>query len=132
MPEGQPNVARLELNTAIPNPPHVPSGTYNADPVIDSYPRPKFPKDNGFQTELGRRVAAYFRATGKPDRDCWQMYLKTVIILAWCAVSYWLLVFVVQAWWLALPAALSLACGFAAIGFSIQHDGGHSAYSRRP
>ena len=94
--------------------------------------RPKFPKDDGFQAELGRRVAAYFHTTGKRERDCWQMYLKTVIILAWCAVSYWLLVFVVQTWWQALPAALSLACAFAAIGFSIQHDGGHSAYSRRP
>ena len=69
--------------------------------------RPKFPKDDGFQAELRRRVAAYFRATGKPDRDCWQMYLKTAIILAWCAASYWLLVFVAQTWWQAVPPALS-------------------------
>src|SRR5262249_47699902 len=97
----------------------------------DFYARPKFPKDDGFQAELMRRVAAYFRTTGKPERDCWQMYLKTVIIVAWCSVSYWLLVFVVQTWWQALPAALSLSCGLAAIGFAIQHDGGHNAYSRR-
>ena len=94
--------------------------------------RPKFPKDDGFQAELTRRVATYFHSTGKPERDCWQMYVKTFVILAWCAVSYWLLVFVVQTWWQALPTALLLACGFGAIGFSIQHDGGHSAYSRRP
>jgi linoleoyl-CoA desaturase len=100
--------------------------------ATQSVARPKFPKDDGFQAELGRRVAAYFHTTGKRERDCWQMYLKTVIILAWCAVSYWLLVFVAQTWWQALPAALSVACAFAAIGFSIQHDGGHSAYSRRP
>jgi len=99
---------------------------------VNSATRPKFPRDDGFQAELTRRVSAYFRATGKSERDCWQMYLKTFVILVWCAVSYWLLVFVAESWWQALPAALLLACGFGAIGFSIQHDGGHSAYSRRP
>ena len=92
---------------------------------------PKFPRDDGFQAEVGRRVAAYFRETGKRDRDCWPMYLKTAVILAWWAASYGLLVFVAQTWWQALPAAVSLALALAAIGFSIQHDGGHHAYSRR-
>jgi linoleoyl-CoA desaturase len=99
----------------------------------DSEPggRPKFPKDDGFQVEVGRRVAGYFRSTGRRERDCWQMYMKSAVILVWCAVSYALLVFVAQTWWQALPLALSLAAGLAAIGFSIQHDGGHRAYSRR-
>ncbi|HJZ92591.1 MAG TPA: acyl-CoA desaturase [Gemmataceae bacterium] len=93
--------------------------------------RPKFPRDNGFQAELGLRVAGYFRATGRRERDCWQMYLKTAVILVWCAVSYALLVFVTRTWWQALPPAILLAAGLGAVGFSIQHDGGHRAYSRR-
>src|SRR5262249_58426205 len=68
--------------------------------------RPKFPRDNGFQAELGLRVAGYFRATGRRERDCWQMYLKTAVILVWCAVSYALLVFVTRTWWQALPPAI--------------------------
>jgi linoleoyl-CoA desaturase len=39
---------------------------------------------------------------------------------------------VVQAWWLALPLAVLLGLSAAAIGFNIQHDGGHHAYSNYP
>jgi linoleoyl-CoA desaturase len=92
--------------------------------------RPKFPADDGFQSTLKSRVDDYFRETGKRPRDCWQMYLKTAVILAWVAGSYWLLVFAAEHWWQALPLALSLAMAMSAIGFSIQHDGGHKAYSR--
>ncbi|HVK09239.1 MAG TPA: acyl-CoA desaturase [Gemmataceae bacterium] len=92
--------------------------------------RPKFPADDGFQTTLKNRVDEYFRQTGKRPRDCWQMYLKTAVILTWVGVSYFLLVFVAEHWWQALPLAVSLAMAMSAIGFSIQHDGGHKAYSR--
>jgi linoleoyl-CoA desaturase len=43
--------------------------------------------------------------------------------------SYALLVFLVGTWWLALPLANSLGLSMAAVGFNIQHDGGHRAYS---
>ena len=93
---------------------------------------PKFPRDtDGFQAELDRRVQAYFGTTGKSERDCWAMYLKTAVILAWGAASYVCLVFVAETWWQAVPAAVSLALALAGVGFSIQHDGGHRAYSRR-
>ena len=93
--------------------------------------RPKFPKDEaGFLTELRRRTDAYFEATGKSERDCWQMYLKTAVILAWLATSYALLVFATPTVWLAAPFSISLALAISAVGFSIQHDGGHNAYSR--
>lgn len=91
---------------------------------------PKFPPDTaGFHGELKRRVAAYF-ATGRHERDCWQMYLKTAIIFAWLATSYALLVFVADSWWQALPLAFAMVLGVAGVGFAIQHDGGHHAYSR--
>jgi len=92
--------------------------------------RLKFGGDEGFQRELRRKVDKYFQSTGKGRRDCPQMYLKTAIILAWAIVSYWLLLFAASAWWLTLPLVISLGMALAAIGFNIQHDGSHSAYSR--
>jgi linoleoyl-CoA desaturase len=94
--------------------------------------RLKFDGDNAFQVEVRRRVAEYFRTTGRPERDCWQMYVKTAILLACFAASFVLLVFVAQAWWQALPLAVLLGLATAAIGFNVQHDGGHHAYSDRP
>jgi linoleoyl-CoA desaturase len=57
------------------------------------------------------------------------MYLKTVIVIATLAISYWLLVFVVHAWWQSVPLAVLIGFAAAGIGFNIQHDGGHRAYS---
>lgn len=92
--------------------------------------RLKFPRDEaGFLNELRRRVDVYF-ADGRSRRDCWRMYLKTAVILSWLATSYAMLVFVVPTWWLAAPLAISLAFAISAVGFSIQHDGSHHAYSR--
>jgi linoleoyl-CoA desaturase len=59
------------------------------------------------------------------------MYLKTAIVFAWFVTSYVLLVFFVGTWWLALPLVISLGLSMAAVGFNIQHDGGHGAYSDR-
>ena len=73
-----------------------------------------------------------FRSTGRRQRDCPQMYVKTAIILAGFAASYVLLVFVAQTWWQALPLAILLGLATAGIGFNIQHDGGHHAYSDHP
>jgi linoleoyl-CoA desaturase len=91
--------------------------------------RVTFGRDNRFQVELRRRVEEYFRRTGRPQRDCPQMYLKTALILAVFAGLYFLLVFVAATWWQALPLALLLGLSMAAIGFNIEHDGGHQAFS---
>jgi linoleoyl-CoA desaturase len=39
---------------------------------------------------------------------------------------------VVHAWWLIVPLACVLGLSMAAIGFNIQHDAAHKAYSERP
>lgn len=91
--------------------------------------RIRFNENTGFQHVLRQRVDAFFRETGRRQRDCPRMYFKTAIILACFAFFYSLLVFVVQAWWQALPLAILLGLSVAAIGFNIQHDGGHKAYS---
>jgi linoleoyl-CoA desaturase len=92
----------------------------------------KFGHDNAFQLELRRRVDEYFRTTGRRQRDCWQMYVKTAILAAGFAGSYLLLVFVAETWWQALPLAILLGLSEAGIGFNIQHDGSHQAYSNSP
>lgn len=91
--------------------------------------RLKFAGNNDFHVEVRRRIDEYFRSTGRRRRDCPQMYLKTAILLACFIASYVLLVFMAQTWWQALPLAIVLGLTTATIGFNIQHDGGHSAYS---
>ena len=91
----------------------------------------KFAHDSlGFLTELRHRVDGYFKATGYSKNDCWQMYLKTAIILSLFASSYVLLVFFATTIWEALGLAVVLAVSMALIGFCIQHDGGHHGYSK--
>jgi linoleoyl-CoA desaturase len=105
-----------------------------AVPAADSSERPKlkFTGSDRFLRELRRRVDAYFELTGRSRRDCLGMYFKTATILAWFAGAYALLLFAVSSWWLVLPLAVILGLALAAIGFNIQHDGGHKAYSDRP
>src|SRR5579864_5935504 len=92
----------------------------------------KFSRSDRFVRELRRRVDAYFERTGRRRRDCPQMYFKTATILAWFISAYLLLLFVATSWWAVLPLAVVLGISIAAIGFNIQHDGGHKAYSDRP
>jgi linoleoyl-CoA desaturase len=89
-----------------------------------------FAGSDHFQKTLKARVERYFSMTGRSPRDCWQMYLKTAIIFAWLIASYVLLVFFANAWWQAVPLTLSLGFAMAAVGFNVQHDGNHRAYSR--
>jgi linoleoyl-CoA desaturase len=92
----------------------------------------RFDRNNAFQTELRRRVDHYFQQTGQPQRDCAAMYCKTAVILLWFAATYGLLVFVAQTWWQVVPLSMFLGLAMAAIGFNIQHDASHQAYSDRP
>jgi linoleoyl-CoA desaturase len=83
-----------------------------------------------FQQALRARVDIYFRRTGRSSKGHWRMYMKTAIILAASVTIYALLVFAATAWWQAVPLSIGLGVAIAAIGFNIQHDGGHEAYSR--
>jgi linoleoyl-CoA desaturase len=89
----------------------------------------KFAGSSDFQVELRRRIDEFFRSTGRRERDCPQMYLKTAILIASFAGLYALLVFIAETWWQALPLAIALGLVTAAIGFNVQHDGSHNAYS---
>ena len=89
-----------------------------------------FLPDNGFQVALHQRVEAYFKAV--PDRQRHgnaSLWCKSALILAGAATCYVALIWLVTAWWLAVPLAMLLGVLAALIGFNIQHDGGHQAYS---
>jgi len=93
---------------------------------------PKFSNSDRFLHALRNRVDAYFEKTGHSRRDSPKMYFKTATILAWFFGAYFLLLFAVHQWWLIVPLAIVLGLALAAIGFNIQHDGSHKAYSKRP
>ncbi len=112
--------------------PDSPAATRGAARATASSSGLKFGKNNEFQAELRRRVDDFFQRTGRRRRDVPQMYLKTAILLTSFVVLYILLVFVAETWWQALPLAALLGLATAGIGFNIQHDGGHHAYSERP
>lgn len=92
----------------------------------------KFNGSDCFIRELRRRVDVYFEQTGHRRRDCPQMYFKTATILTVTLAVYLLLLLVVTSWWAVIPLAVMAGFCIAAIGFNIQHDGGHRAYSERP
>lgn len=95
-------------------------------------PKLKFNASDRFIRELRKRVDAYFEQTGKKKRDCPQMYFKTATVLLWFFGAYFLLLFAVHSWYLVVPLAMVAGVAMAAIGFNIQHDGAHKAYSDRP
>jgi linoleoyl-CoA desaturase len=94
-------------------------------------PKLKFNGGDKFLRELRTRVDAYFDRTGRSRRDCPRMYFKTATILAWFFGAYALLMFFATSLWTVIPLAVLLGLAIAAIGFNIQHDGAHKAYSDR-
>jgi len=99
-------------------------------PLSAEAPRPKFSGSDRFIRELRKRVDAYFENSGRSKRDSPKMYFKTATILVWFFGAYLLLMFAVHSWYTIVPLAIILGLGLAAIGFNIQHDGGHKGYSR--
>ena len=89
----------------------------------------KFAGDQGFHREVKRRVNEYFKQTGLSPRDSPRMYVKTAVLLLWFGGSYALLVFAATNWWQGVLSSLSLALAMAGVGFCIQHDANHGAYS---
>jgi linoleoyl-CoA desaturase len=91
---------------------------------------PTFLGSTAFRHDLHSEVAAYFEEKRLSQRDAFSMYLKSAVLLAWLATSYVALVFWAAHAWQAIPLAVSLGLAMAGVGFNIQHDGGHGAYSR--
>jgi linoleoyl-CoA desaturase len=104
-----------------------------AEPAIsvttDGRAQPTFASDTGFHKEVKRRVQDHFADRGVTRRGNCHMYLKTAVLLLWFGGSYALLVFWAATWWAAALLSFSLALAWAGIGFAVQHDANHGAYS---
>jgi linoleoyl-CoA desaturase len=85
-----------------------------------------------FGDEVKRRVAAYFEARGLSDKATAAMRLKTVVLLTATFGSYALILSNRFSPWAMLGLAVVMGVGFAGIGFSVEHDALHGAYSHRP
>jgi linoleoyl-CoA desaturase len=92
--------------------------------------RVKFAHGEGFYSELKKQVDAHFKRTGISRRDNYRLYLKMAILLLWAGTSYALLLLMADAWWQGIPLAIALGLSLAGIGFNLQHDGSHGAFSR--
>lgn len=91
-----------------------------------------FPADaSGFQGELRRRVHEDLERAGLSQRGGWAMLGKSALLLSWFLASYLLLLLVAATWWQGALLAVSLGLAMAGIGFGIQHDANHGAYSAR-
>jgi linoleoyl-CoA desaturase len=82
-----------------------------------------------FQRELRRRVAEQLTPE-RVRRGRWFVSIKGAVIGLWAVGSYVGLVFLADAWWQAVPLALSLALATAGIAFAVGHDANHGAFSK--
>ena len=103
-----------------------------ADTDVNGLPKLKFAAGDRFLRELKTRVDAYFERTGLRRRDCPSMYAKTAVMLLWFFGCYALLLTVAHHWYTVIPLAVLEGIAVACIGFNVQHDGGHKAYSDHP
>ncbi|MES1208073.1 MAG: acyl-CoA desaturase [Pseudomonadota bacterium] len=90
---------------------------------------PTYSPCTGFRRDLEARVSAYFAEGPRARHGNRNLHFKTGVLLVWLAASYALLVWGAHVWWQAVPLAISLALAMAGVGFNIQHDGNHGAYS---
>jgi linoleoyl-CoA desaturase len=97
--------------------------------VANSHLKVKFAPTNSFHKALKRRVQKHFVVNNISTKDSTNLYQKTLVIITWFILSWSLLVFSAQTWWQATILCISLALAMGGIGFSIQHDGNHKAYS---
>ena len=89
----------------------------------------RFGANVNFLKTLRQRIDGYFEETGQTKRDLPGMYFKTFVIMAWFVTTYCLLMFAASTWWHVALLIVSMGFAMSAIGFNIQHDGGHGAYS---
>ena len=88
-------------------------------------------KEREFAYEVRKRVRAYFKDNNISIYGNFNMYLKSVVILAIYLVPFFMLLTRPVSPWTALGLAVIMGIGEAGVGMSIMHDGVHHAYSSK-
>ena len=97
--------------------------------VTASAPTQRFSGKSPFHADLKRRVEAYFETTGRSPHGGFRMWLKTATLFTWLIGSYAVLLFAHVSSWQAVLLVISIGLAMAGIGFGVQHDANHGAYS---
>lgn len=93
---------------------------------------PRFERSDEFEADLRKAVDGYFLETGLSTRDRPAMVLKTAVLAGVAIAVYLVLLLGTLPSWVVVSLVVLLAVVVAGIGFNVQHDGGHHAYSCRP
>jgi linoleoyl-CoA desaturase len=129
MGEPERSKAFLRPNPGLPAASAVPAEAPGCAAAPAGEPVTRYLPRSAFAADLHRRVDAYFADTGRSRRDQPRMFLKTAILLGALVGSYLGLLHASGA---GMGAILAVALGLsmAAVGFNVQHDGNHGAYSK--
>jgi len=92
----------------------------------------KYGGNTELQRALRTAVTDHLAQRGMSPYGGAAMLRKTGIILTWLVATYLLLLLWAESWWTFAALGISMGLALAAVGFSIQHDGGHGAYAERP
>lgn len=82
-----------------------------------------------FATEVKAKVQSYFIDNQLSTHANGLMVFKTVVMFILAFAPYYLLLFVPTTTWQMLLLCVIMGVGIAGIGFSVQHDANHGAYS---
>lgn len=91
----------------------------------------KYLPRSDFGRQLRQGVDEYFERSGQQRRDVPRAYVKAAVIMAWYVGSYLFVLLVASAPWQGVLGGVSLGLAAAGIGFNLQHDGSHGAFSSR-
>ncbi len=92
--------------------------------------RVRFVGKSDFYSVCRRRVYNYFVANNLQKNDNLSLYAKAFYFLSVATISYISLLFLADQWWEVLLSASFMAYSLLGIGFNIQHDANHEAFSK--
>lgn len=84
-----------------------------------------------FSQILNSRVSQYFKKTGQSRHANSVMFIKTIVMFAILIIPY-SFIYVIDNGWILMALYFIIGFGVTGIGFSVQHDANHGAYSKNP
>ncbi|MFN3202738.1 MAG: fatty acid desaturase family protein [Bradymonadia bacterium] len=91
----------------------------------------RFGKRSDFDRDLRKSVDAHFERTGTSTAGGWRMWLKTAFLLSSLAGVVTAFLTLPFSWGLTIGLAVICGLVMAGIGFAVQHDANHGAYSKK-